>query len=175
MVMIEAGRFYPSLGTNLYTAMGISLACPHIELGCYTMQFTDNLRSSTEIPIQETNAQPTEVLFKPTYAVQNGLAMQMDMVIERLLPPLYSGNTVMQNLGYCGHVLTDSTGVPSPLLIELGLCLKKYRLGGNVCITLLPQFYRELQQEVITVLPDLGISLHHRVILFDLDGSYEEM
>ncbi len=175
--IIEAGHYYQAIGPTIWSAIGWQLGQQMVQPGDATMLFIDDVHTADQAHPMERAAQRMHVFMpKPDYTVlESSVALEAKEALCMLyaLPkkkrPVEGGDGTV----FCsGAPLVSAEGAYLCTLLDVGLTLRKSRLGFNYGVNILPDFYQAQQQPVLRLVQKILPEFNLRVVLFAPCGTY---
>lgn len=175
--IIEAGHYYQAIGPTIWSEIGWQLGQQMLQPGDSTMLFIDDVHTAEQAhPMERTAKLAHDFLPKPDYIVlESHVTAEAKEVLAMLyaLPkkkrPVVSGDGTV----FCsGAPLVNADGAYLCTLLDVGLTLRKSRLGFDCGVNILPDFYQAQQAPVLRLVQKILPQFTLRVVLFAPCGTY---
>ncbi len=174
--ILEAGHYYMAKGPTELSTVGWTILESMKTVGDATLLFIDDVHELVDVSPAEA-ALPT-VEFNPSADIvvhESAVVSEAWEMLTRLQQHPTKNKRAKQSGGrwFCsGFPLTLMSGYPTCLLLDLGLCLRKWRLGFERGVNILPIFYETEQQALQRLLAKALPEFTLEVVLYDLEGTY---
>lgn len=175
-IALEAGHYYQAKGATRWSTVGWSILARHALDGDERILFVDDVHTIEQVNKMERELPvvpftptppPTTIIYESEVRVE---ALEALEALKKLSKQSSNGKW------YCGnHTLTKANGDPLCLLLDVGLSLRKYRLGYQMGINIVPHYYEAEQRALVDVLAKVAPDFEQVVYLHDLEGDYRVM
>ncbi len=176
--IIEAGHYYAVKGPTAWSQVGWEIASRMREKDDRTVLFVDDIHGLQNVARDERELAVIDFHPDADFFLCESEIVPDAFEILDILKNLPRKCRARSNNGmwFCsGARLTNSSDTPLCVLLDLGLTLRKKRLGFSHGVNVLPYFYRTEQQMLLRLihkaLPDFCLT----VILYDLAGNFRAL
>jgi hypothetical protein len=174
--IIEAGHYYKAIGPTVWSEIGWQLGQQMIQPGDATMLFIDDVHTAEQAHPLERAAQrvngfapvPTYTVLESSVAAEAKEALAMLYALPKKNRPVVSADGTV----FCsGAPLVSADGASLCTLLDVGLTLRKSRLGFTHGVNILPDFYQAQQEPVLRLVQRILPDFHLAVVLFATCGT----
>lgn len=175
--IIEAGHYYRAIGPTVWSEIGWQLGQQMLQPGDATILFIDDVHTAEQAhPMERSAMLVRDFMPKSDYTVlESSVIAEAKEVLTMLyaLPkkkrPVVSGDGTV----FCsGAPLVSAEGVCLCTLLDVGLTLRKSRLGFSSGVNILPDFYQAQQAPVLRLVQKILPQFTLAVVLFAACGTY---
>ena len=171
MRIIEACHYYLSVGFTENAQAGLKEALAIKQEGDSLMLFIDDVHTEEQAPLEERTSRIIQSNLRFEYTVYESEMIPYALeALEALL--LLSRKKRAKKRGsqyFCsGFPITSQDGSPNCVLLDLGLCIYKKRLGYMQGVNILPEYYRAQQDNLHRLLKKMNIGFTLETIYYSV-------
>ncbi len=176
--IVESGHFYLAKGPTTWSQVGQRVAREVWQPGDHSLLFVDDVHSIEDVNERERHLPVVNFDPMPDFHLRESEVFDDAFEALEILKGLpakkrarFNGNGSRK--WHCSGIpLTCHNGDPTCALLDVGLTLRKQRMGFKSALNILPAFYEEQQRGLLRLarrtMPDFLVE----VVLFSAEGTY---
>lgn len=177
--VIEFGHYYSVTGPTEWSLVGLEIAMSLKKPDDETMLFVDDIHGVEEVneaerclPVVSFNPDVDHLVGESEVIPEALRALDILKGFPRKRRARLRGKGRIQRWSCSGFWLTDKSGEPSCILLDVGLTLRKRDMGFRSGINILPEHYEEQQVGVQRLLRKVAPDFHLETLLYSLNGTH---
>lgn len=181
-VLIEAGHYYTAKGPTQWSEIGARIAQERKLVSDKTMLFIDDMHDLSQVREQERLEPVVSIdhyLFDYTI-YESEMIHPAKKLVEYLLQLPKSKRAKQNEDGRCfcsGFPITKTGGEPLCVLLDVALTKRKYEMGFQKIVNILPYYYEEEQQHTAQILRKVinDENFEFTTLFFEKNGAIREV